>query len=210
MIAFAGNRKREACSRGQHDKFLSMLPAICEQAQYAFRSLPVEAREEQVQEVVATAYGIFHRLASRGKMSLAYATPLAKFAVRHVREGRRIGSRCNSLDITSPCTRAAKRITIERLDRFNRRRGEWGEVLIEDRTAGPAETAAARIDWADWLRSLSRRQRDIACTLARGETTGVAARKFRISAAQISQLRAWFKENWDRFHGETPGKHGRV
>ena len=32
----------------------------------------------------------------------------------------------------------------------------WGvvvssEVLVEDRTAGPAETAAARIDWADWL-----------------------------------------------------------
>jgi hypothetical protein len=50
----------------------------------------------------------------------------------------------------------------------------------------------------------------IACTLARGETTGVAAWKFRISAARISQLRAWFKENWEQFHGEEPsGKHSR-
>ena len=62
------------------------------------------------------------------------------------------------------------------------RRGEWREVLAEDRTAGPAETAAARIDWVDWLRSLSRHQRAIACTLAGGESTGVAAWKFCISA----------------------------
>jgi hypothetical protein len=81
-------------------------------------------------------------------------------------------------------------------------------VLVEDRTAGPTETAAARIDWADWLRSLSRRQRTIACVLASGETTGVAARKFRISQARISQLRAWFKESWERFHEETPKKQG--
>jgi hypothetical protein len=36
---------------------------------------------------------------------------------------------------------------------------------LNSRTAGPAETAAARIDWSNWLRSLSRRQRAIACTL---------------------------------------------
>jgi hypothetical protein len=72
------------------------------------------------------------------------------------------------------------------------------------------QTTAARIDWSDWLRSLSRRQRAIASTLAGGETTGVAARKFRISQARISQLRAWFKENWEQFHGdERSGKHGR-
>ena len=62
----------------------------------------------------------------------------------------------------------------------------------------------------DWLRSLSRHQRAIACTLAGGETTGVAAWKFRISEAWISQLRAWFKENWEQSHGEEPpGNHGR-
>jgi transposase-like protein len=76
---------------------------------------------------------------------------------------------------------------------------------VEDRTAGPAEIAAARIDWAAWLRSMSRRQRAIACLLARGETTGAVARKFRISAVRISQLRTWFRENWEQFHGQTPG-----
>ena len=103
-------------------------------------------------------------------------TPLAQFAIKKVRAGRRIGSRGNIRDVTSPRARVTKGFTIERLDRFNRRSGEWREALVEDRTAGPAETAVARIDWAAWLRSLSRRQRTIASVLATGETTGVAAR----------------------------------
>jgi hypothetical protein len=210
MITTARNPRRKACSRRWNDRFLQLLPSIQEQAEYAFRGVSVEAREDLVQEVIAAAYGLFASLCRRGKADLIYPTPLAKFAIRHVREGRRIGSRCNSRDITSPCAWAAKRTTIERLDRFNPRRGGWREVLVEDRTAGPAETAAARIDWSNWLRSLSRRHRAIACTLAGGETTGVAARKFKISQARISQLRTWFRENWKQFHGETPEKQPSV
>ncbi|HUE12566.1 MAG TPA: hypothetical protein VMR25_00255 [Planctomycetaceae bacterium] len=210
MIATTRNPRRKSCSSRWNDKFLQLLPSIREQAEYAFRSVPVDAREELVHETIAAAYGLFVSLCRRGRSALVYPTPLAKFAIRHVREGRRIGSRCNSLDITSPCSCAAKRTTIERLDRFNPRRGEWREVLIEDRTAGPAQTAAARIDWSNWLRSLSGRQRAIACTLASGETTGVAARKFKISQARISQLRTWFRDNWNQFHGETPEKQPSV
>ena len=175
MTATASKPIRKACSRRWNDKFLQLLPAIREQAQFAFRGVPIEAREELVQEVIATAYDLFVRLCRRGKSALVYATPLSRFAVRHVRQGRRVGSRCNSLDITSPCTCVAKRITIERLDQFDHCRGQWREVLVEDRTAGPAETAAARIDWAAWLDSLSRRHRRIASSLAGGEKTGAAA-----------------------------------
>lgn len=84
------------------------------------------------------------------------------------------------------------------------------EIQEEDRTAGRAETAAARIDIGAWLRSLSRPQRIIAHVRASGETTGTAARTFRISSAGISQLRVWFKENWERLHGEQrSGQHAR-
>jgi hypothetical protein len=48
---------------------------------------------------------------------------------------------------------------------------------------GPVETAATRIDWAAWLRSLSRRPRTISSVLAGGETTQVAARRFHLSPA---------------------------
>jgi hypothetical protein len=209
MTATASKPIRKAYSRRWNDKFLQLLPAIREQAQFAFRGVPVEAREELVQEVIATAYDLFVRLCRRGRSALVYATPLARFAVRHVRQGRRVGSRCNSLDITSPACRR-KRVVIEQLDRFDHHRRQWRDVLIEDRTAGPAETAAARIDWTAWLGTLSRRRRRIACSLAGGETTGAVARKFRISAARISQLRMWFRENWNQFHTERPETRSTV
>jgi hypothetical protein len=204
MIAIARSPKRKAASRRRHDKFLSMLAEIRKQANFAFRRVPVEAREELIQEVVAQAYSLFISLCRRGRSALNYPTPLAQFAIKKVRAGRRIGSRANIRDITSPRARIAKETTIERLDRFNQRTGQWREALVEDRTAGPAETAVARIDWGAWLRSLSPRQRTIASVLATGETTGVAARRFRLSPARISQMRVWFRESWERFHGDTP------
>jgi hypothetical protein len=202
MIAVAQRRKSKAASVRQNDLFVSMLPQIVDQAEYAFRQVPAGVGEELVQETIAQAYAMFVRLCHRGKASLAYATPLAKFAIRHVREGRRIGSRCNSLDITSPCSCAAKRVTIERLDRFNRRRGEWREVLVEDRTAGPAEIVMTRLDFASWLATLSNRDRQLAENLVLGETTGRVARTFRISAARVSQLRRELCANWHRFVGD--------
>jgi hypothetical protein len=197
------DRQGRRAAGHRNDEFLAMLPEIRKQANFAFRRVPVEAREELIQEVVSQAYALFVRLAQRGKLRVVYATPLAQFAIRKVRAGQRLGSRCNCRDVTSPCALRTKGFMIERLDRFNQRTGQWREVLIEDRTAGPAETAAARIDWAAWLRSLSSHQRAIATVLATGETTGVAARRFRLSPARISQMRVWFRENWQQFHEET-------
>ncbi len=204
MIATVSKSKRKTASRRRNDKFVAMLPAISEQANFAFRRLPVEAREELIQEVIAQAYSLFVRLYKRHKVALVFPTPLAQFSIKKVRAGRRIGSRGNIRDVTSPRARVAKGFTIQRLDRFNQRTGQWREALVADRTAGPAETAVARIDWAAWLRSLSRRQRTIASVLATGETTEVAAQRFRLSPARISQMRVWFRESWRRFHGDTP------
>jgi hypothetical protein len=95
-----------------------------------------------------------------------------------------------------------KRTAIERLDRFNPRRGGWREVLVEDRTAGPAEIAMTRLDFASWLSTLSKRDRQLAEKLVLGETTGRVARTFRISAARVSQLRRELCASWHRFVGE--------
>ena len=74
--------------------------------------------------------------------------------------------------------------------------------LVQDRHAGPADTAAARIDFVDWLRTLGGRRRRIAETLAKGETTSVAAAKFKVSLGRISQVRRELQDDWERFHGE--------
>jgi uroporphyrinogen-III synthase len=64
------------------------------------------------------------------------------------------------------------------------------------------QTAAARIDVAAWFRSLARKKRRIAQTLARGEGTGKVARMFGLTAGRVSQLRRELAESWEEFQGE--------
>jgi len=91
---------------------------------------------------------------------------------------------------------------VKSLDRFNADAGEWREVLVEDKKAGQADTAAARIDTPAWLRTLPRRNRRIAKILATGETTNAAAKKFGVSAGRISQLRRELEASWAAYQGE--------
>ncbi len=191
-----------------HDRFLEMLPLISSQASVAFRRLRPEHKTELIQEVLANAYCAFVGLVRRGKADIAYATPLANYAIRQVLDGRQVGTKPNVNDVTSPYARAAHGIVVERLDRFDPDKGEWREVLVEDRHAGPAEIAAARIDVAAWLRSLSPKSRRIAKTLAVGETTSGAARRFGLSSSRISQLRGLLRANWEQFQGEAPAGQG--
>ena len=62
MLATARSPRCPASSRRRNDKFLQLLRTIREQAEYAFRGIPVDAREELMQEVVAQAYALFVRL----------------------------------------------------------------------------------------------------------------------------------------------------
>ena len=75
-------------------------------------------------------------------------------------------------------------------------------MLIEDRQAGPSDTAAARIDISDWFDSLPRHKRRVAETLARSETTKATARKFGVSPGRISQTRRELETAWQEFQGE--------
>jgi predicted transcriptional regulator len=56
---------------------------------------------------------------------------------------------------------------------------------------------------ADWLQTLSPRDRELASVLAVGEPPSVAARKFRVTRGRVSQLRRELYESWLRFTGEV-------
>jgi len=183
------------------DDSLAMLPRIRRQARLAFRHLDRELREELAAEAVAFAYCAYARLVRQGRQALAYPTPLANFAIRRVRSGRKAGSRGNCNDVLSPLARRGRGFSIERLDRGDKESGQWRQILVEDRKAGPAETAAARIDVAEWFRTLSKRNRRIAKALAGGEQTGSVAQQFGLSCGRVSQLRSWFRAAWERFQG---------
>ena len=205
MIATAKPAPREHVTPSWHDPFLAMFPAIQRHARLAFRHLNPEARADMVEEVVANAFVAYHRLVELDKADLAYPTPLAMFGVRQVKAGRRVGCRLNVRDVSSWHCRLNKGVRVERLDHYDADEQAWKEVLVEDRHAGPAATACCRIDFSAWLRSLSRRNRRIATTLATGETTQRVARQFRVSPGRISQIRGELKDSWDGFQGEADG-----
>ena len=129
---------------------------------------------------------------------------LARFGVAQTRDGRKVGGHLNVRDVSSPYCQREKGITVDRLDKFDRREEAWLEVLLEDRHAGPAEVAAIRVDFAAWLPSLPRRLRQIATFLAGGETTTAAARRFQVSPGRISQIRQELCLAWQRFQGDEP------
>jgi hypothetical protein len=184
-----------------HQQFLALLPHIRRQAWMAFRGQRAEAREEYLAEVIANAYRSWVRLLQQGKADRAYATPLAQFAIRQVRAGRRVGSRMTKHDLLSPCARWTHSVTIERLDQHDLHTGDINEALVETRQAGPAAIAAARIDMAAWLATLSKRQRRIAKALALGRSTREVASQFGLCPARISQLRRWLHKHWEQFQG---------
>ncbi len=185
-----------------HKQYMGMLPAILRHADMAFRHLDAEAREEAVQEVVANTLSAFVRLVELGKADIAYAGPLANYAVAQVRDGRQVGTRLNVRDVASPRCQRLKHVKVERLDRYDRADEQWLEAVIEDRRTPPPDQAAFRIDFPQWLGLQSTRDRKVAEALALGETTGKVARRFQVSAARISQLRRELEASWHAFHGE--------
>ena len=188
-----------------HKTFLGMLPQILTHAKCAFAFLKPEARAEAIQEVVANACQAYARLVELGKTDIAYPIALARYGVRQTRDHRKVGGHLNIKDVLSKYCQNRKGITVERLDKFDRAENVWEEILVEDRHAGPAATACARLDMDSWLKSLPVRHRKIAQYLSLGNQTSQAARKFKVSAGRISQLRKELAANWQRFIGDEPG-----
>jgi hypothetical protein len=186
-----------------HEAFMSLLPKICYYARFAFRHLDPEARQEAIQNVVAAALNAYVRLVQLGKADIAYATPLAKYAIRQHNDGRRLGCRLNVRDVSSEYAQKMKSFCLQKLDHYDETEGVWEEILIEDKTVGPAELAATRIDFPAWLDTLKPRNRRIALTLAAGESTGRVARMFRLSEGRISQVRRELQKAWETFTDES-------
>jgi hypothetical protein len=195
-------KPRQTAYAPDDERFLEMIPAIQRYARSAFRNLRSQAREEAVCAVVADAFFAFRRLVELGKQDRAYATPLARFAVRRYWAGRCAGM-TRGRDLTSQKARTTYGIIIERLDKLDHQTRNWRQALVEDHRATPADIAAARIDVAAWLRSLTRRNRRIAVTLALGNTSSETARQFGVSRARISQLRSELQASWQAFQGAS-------
>lgn len=208
MIAFAKSIRRKKSAEAKpawHDGFMGLLPDIHRHVRFAFRRLRGEQREEAVQEALANALVAYVQLHKLGKTAVAYASPLAAYAVKQVCSGRQVACPLNSNDVLSRYAQRKQGFTVSRLQQPDGTEGTWKEILVEDPSCTPAELAASRIDFDAWLRRLSRQKRRIAMTLASGEPTSETARKFRVTPGRISQLRRELADDWNEFHGETSG-----
>lgn len=186
----------------RHELFLALLPKIRSYARKAFRHLGVEAREEAVAEVTANAYAAFDRLVERGKLDVVFATALVRFAIRQFHSGRRVGSRFTIRDVTSPAAQRRHGFCVERIDRSDPATGQWVEAVVEDTKTPVADQAAFRCDFPAWLRKQKPRDARIAKALSLGHTTAAVARRFRVTAARVSQIRCELHESWSAFHGD--------
>lgn len=205
MVTFANptpSAKKKANFKEVQSLFVAMMPAIVRHLRFAFRKLQPEQRQEHIAEALAYTWQAFARLAELGKVELAYASALARFGVARIRVGRRVAGRWTRNDVLSPHARHRGGYQIERLDRIDSEETTWQEAVVEDRTAGPAEIAATRIDFAEWLGTLSSRNRRIALLLAQGEQTGEVADKEGVSPGRISQIRRELQVSWAEFQGE--------
>jgi hypothetical protein len=204
----------QALDEHAQDQFLQLVPAIHRIARIAFRNYAWTTREELIAETIANALQTFARLVARGKAELAYATPLAKFAVRQVRGGRRIGSRLNANDVSSEYCQQQRGIQRMPLEQREASDSAWQERVLVDRRATPCELAMARLDVGAWLRRLPKFKRRIATCLAAGERTVVAAVRFQISPGRLSQLRRELQQSWAEFQSEfrtrENGRNGRT
>ena len=202
MIALAENSRRKKQSKPPAPTFEELLPSITKQASVAFRDSPPCEREEQVAETIANCFVAYVRLLERGLGNVIFASPLTAYAIKQVHAGRRVGSALNIKDISSTYCQHRKGVQMTRLDHYDADEGGWLEIVVEDRTATPADIAATRLGFAAWLQTLRRKERRVAELLSTGESTKVAARRFRISPARISQLRRELRNCWLTFQGE--------
>ena len=139
------------------------------------------------------------------KTDLAYPTVLAKYGVAQVKDGRKVGGKLNVLDISSEYCQKRKGVVVERLDQFDDEENSWKEAVVEDtRTATVPDIVSFRVDFADWLKNLPRRDRRIAESLVLGNRTGDVARRFKVCAGRVSQLRRELAESWRSFVGNEP------
>lgn len=203
MIAIAKKSARKF-SHGSKQRFEEMLPVIYRRARFAFRYLPPSERNEAVSDVVANAFCAFRRLAELGKIDIAYAGALVRFAIAQYRSGRRVGtSLCKGDVLASPERLHGRRIVASLSYSVEDR--DWCETIADDRHWSIPEQAAFRVDFPAWLKRLTRRDRRVVKFLGVGNRTCDAAEKFGLTAGRISQLRTEWKSSWDEFHGVDNG-----
>jgi hypothetical protein len=155
-----------------------------------FADCKPEAKDEAVANSLFLTWNHFVSLVGQGRADDALLTSTFWFALRQTRSGRvmRAVKASKSRELWDHVRRGGHAIlTGLDLDQF-----------IGKRHTIP-DAVAFRIDTADWLATLSDRQRRRAIELAEGHSTSECAQRWGVSAAAVSLYRRQLNESYERF-----------
>jgi DNA-directed RNA polymerase specialized sigma24 family protein len=191
-----------------HRAFDAALGRIDAVLRHQFRTWPRARRRDAIDDARAYTWLAWHGLLARGQDPIAVGvTAIAVNACRAVRNGRSVGSARSvgrgAMDVHHPRARLATGIRVVSLERLGGPPGRWQDWLAAGDRYGPANEAAFRIDFADWLAALPPTRRRVADLLSQGLGTGEVARLLGVTSSAVSQSRDWLARSWGRFQGQT-------
>src|SRR5262249_46030545 len=81
----------------------------------------------------------------------------------------------------------------------------YEERLVDNIHTPVAEAAAFRVDFPEWMKRQTERDRRIIGDVSRAGRTCDLAHKYGVSPGRVAQWRQKFQHDWQRFHGEPVG-----
>jgi hypothetical protein len=200
-----------------HARFLTIVPRIELHAHISFRDVTCAAlKDDWSAETVALCWKWFQRLAEQGKDATEFVSALAGYATRAVRSGRRLCGQLRANDVLSELAQRQHGFTVQPLPSsttpsWEARSGTthspghfnaYEERLRDSTVTPPPEAAAFRIDFSQFLHSLTDRDRRLAEYLSLGHQAAKAADRFGLSPGRVTQLRQLWCQQWRAFQGE--------
>ena len=186
-----------------HARFQELLPLLRSYAGKSFRFLENRHdREDAVAEAIALCWAWYARLAHRGKDAGTFVRTLVRYAVVHVKAGRRSCGAVNTRDVLTPEARTRRGFDVMTLPDCSGKDGSvWEEALHANRQTPVPEQVVFRVDFGAWRAGRAERDRRVLDDLMLGERTGDVARKYGLTAGRVSQMRREFLDDWTRFCG---------
>jgi hypothetical protein len=202
-----------------HEQFMAIVPKIETHAGFYFREVKcANKKADKVAETIALAWHWYLRLCHRGKDINQFTMVFVFLAARAVRAGRRLTGQEKSKDVMSSKAQQRWGFRVESLPTSTaashdnrlgsvagqRQQDAWEERLIDNTLTPVPDQAAFRIDFPEWLQSLTSRERRLIRAMLLNERTQDLGKAFELSPGRISQMRREFHQDWLRFHGDLP------
>jgi hypothetical protein len=191
-----------------HQEFVAALPKMNRVWGFHFRGLRSQERKEAAAEARAAAWAAWHSLRRRGKDPLVVGVVgIANTVARHIKSAhspiqRSVGEERDGHDALKEKLQARGFRFISFTDAACDRDDSWHDLLVSNTRYTPADAAAFRCDFRDWLERLPPRKRRTAELLAAGHQTGDVAQALDVSPGRVSQTRAWLAHDWRDYQGE--------